>query len=191
MTWPPRFLFLSNRASIDFAQTGGEGKWAKWERWHEPTDLRDWFRESSLALELDTARPADVVAARQLRAAIWNAAQATLRGRKLPAKSVTELRARAARPDLVPDLRGDERAWAPGATVRQALSSIARDAIDLFGSAVRERLRECENPSCPLLFVDTSRPGKRAWCTMARCGNLQKTSRYRANLKAATPSRRR
>jgi CGNR zinc finger/Bacteriocin-protection, YdeI or OmpD-Associated len=60
------------------------------------------------------------------------------------------------------------------------LSAVARDAIDVFGTAaVRARLRRCSNPLCALLFVDSSRPGKRAWCTMRRCGNLSKLARYR------------
>jgi predicted RNA-binding Zn ribbon-like protein len=27
---------------------------------------------------------------------------------------------------------------------------------------------------------DTSRPGRRQWCSMARCGNIAKTRAYRA-----------
>ena len=184
MSWPPRFLFISNRLSIDFAQTGGVGKWAALERWNAPSDLADWFGECSLQLELTLVRPSDLVAARVLREAIWNAARAIVQGRRVPPESVSELHASAARPDLVPELTGSTVEWAPGATVRQALSTVARDAIELFGGDQRARLRECQNPRCPLLFVDTSRPGKRAWCTMKRCGNLQKTARYRASLKA-------
>ena len=65
--------------------------------------------------------------------------------------------------------------------------TIARDAVELFGSSVVERLRQCQNPACPLLFVDASRPGKRAWCTMRRCGNLDKTARYRTNRRKDSP----
>jgi predicted RNA-binding Zn ribbon-like protein len=29
------------------------------------------------------------------------------------------------------------------------------------------------------MFVDTSRPGKRRWCSMELCGNRKKTATYR------------
>lgn len=94
----------------------------------------------------------------------------------------------AAAPDLVPVLRKGVASWADASTARAALASIARDAIALFGGEQRQRLRECRNPHCPLLFVDTSRPGRRAWCTMRRCGNLEKTSRYRISKKKTSRS---
>jgi predicted RNA-binding Zn ribbon-like protein len=64
-------------------------------------------------------------------------------------------------------------------TAAQILSNVSRDAIELFGTGLRARLRECRNPNCGLLFVDLSRPGKRRWCAMRRCGNLNKIARYR------------
>jgi predicted RNA-binding Zn ribbon-like protein len=185
VAWPPRFLFLSGELSIDFAQTGGVGAYAKFERWNAPRDLADWFRASALALDLDRVTTRDLGAARDLRQAIWDAAQAVVAGRSPAPASVRVLNAAAARPDLVPALARGARTWAPGATATQALSTVARSAIAFFGSERRERLRVCKNPRCPLLFVDLSRPGKRAWCTMRRCGNLQKTARYRASRKGA------
>jgi predicted RNA-binding Zn ribbon-like protein len=29
------------------------------------------------------------------------------------------------------------------------------------------------------MFIDRSRPGRRRWCSMERCGNRDKTARYR------------
>ena len=70
--------------------------------------------------------------------------------------------------------------WAPDAIFTQVMSSVARDAINLFGTARVERFRKCANPTCDLMFVDQSRPGKRQWCTMDRCGNLSKVAKHRA-----------
>lgn len=41
------------------------------------------------------------------------------------------------------------------------------------------RIRKGANPQCGLTFVDTSRPGKRRWCSMDRCGNMMKLRTYR------------
>jgi len=179
-TWPPRFLFHSGRLCLDFAHTGGEGAWAKFERWNAPSDLADWLEASALGVRVSAVRPGELREARVLRRAIWNGARALVAGRVLPRASASELVRFAARADLVPKLAGGELAWSEDGTAARALSNVARDALALFGTSARERLRECANPNCPLLFVDTSRPGKRQWCSMRRCGNLEKTARYRA-----------
>ncbi|NUP00309.1 MAG: CGNR zinc finger domain-containing protein, partial [Nonomuraea sp.] len=44
----------------------------------------------------------------------------------------------------------------------------------------RWRIRECAGDNCPLVFVDTSRPGARRWCAMERCGNRHKLRALRA-----------
>ncbi len=185
MPWPPRFLFLGNRLSVDFALTGGEGERSRWERWHAPADLADWFAACSLRLSLERVRPGELAAARELREAVWNGVQATLRGRKLPPSVVSELERRAAAADLVPVWRRGRVRWSPESTATQAISNVARDALQLFGTEAKARLRECANPRCPLVFVDTSRPGRRAWCAMQRCGNIEKTARYRRRRKRA------
>ncbi|MFD0786561.1 CGNR zinc finger domain-containing protein [Micromonospora azadirachtae] len=41
-------------------------------------------------------------------------------------------------------------------------------------------MRECGAHNCHLVFVDTSRPGQRRWCSMERCGNRHKVSSLRA-----------
>lgn len=41
------------------------------------------------------------------------------------------------------------------------------------------RLRECAAPECRTWFVDTSKGGRRRWCSMARCGNRTKAARHR------------
>jgi predicted RNA-binding Zn ribbon-like protein len=59
------------------------------------------------------------------------------------------------------------------------LSTLARDAIDLVTGPYARRVRECASDECALLFVDTSRPGRRRWCSMDGCGNRAKTAGYR------------
>ena len=179
MSWPPRFLFIGNRLCVDFVLTGGEGRRAHWERWGEPADLLDWYAASSLKLVLPRVSPRALRSARDLREAIWEGAQAVLRKAAPPTTVIRELERAAARPDLVPVWNSGRTAWAPDSTATQALSNVARDALLLFGSEAKDRLRECRNPDCSLLFVDTSRPGRRSWCAMGRCGNMQKTKRYR------------
>jgi predicted RNA-binding Zn ribbon-like protein len=178
-----RFIFVAGRLSIDFTQTGGEtGNRAYWERFHEPSDLADWFSLSPLHLQEVQVSPEQFQLALALREAIWRVAEAIRKKERPVPADIDLINQVAATPDLPPQLDrgGLERAWLSPATAPAALSSIARDAIDLFSGELRSRIRQCENPNCGLMFVDTSRPGKRRWCLMKRCGNMYKTSRYRS-----------
>jgi predicted RNA-binding Zn ribbon-like protein len=68
----------------------------------------------------------------------------------------------------------------PGsATVVQALSTVARDAVDVLATQ-RDRVRECGADDCPLVFLDLSRAANRRWCSMQRCGNRHKVRTHRA-----------
>lgn len=177
-----RFIFIAGRLCIDFTQTGGETeKRAYWERFQQPSDLADWFSESPLHVQGIQVSPEEFKTALSLREAIWRVAQAIRQGEGPRAGDIDTINRVAAAPDLPPQLLrdGSNQAWHSPATATAALSTIARDAIDLFSGELRSRIRECANPKCGLMFVDASRPGKRRWCLMKRCGNMAKTSRYR------------
>lgn len=67
-----------------------------------------------------------------------------------------------------------------GAMARLA-ESIARELI----AGETGRLRVCENEQCRWVFKDTSRTGKRKWCSMSSCGNRAKVARHRAKQRTA------
>jgi len=62
------------------------------------------------------------------------------------------------------------------------LALLARDALELATSPELARVRPCAGPACGALFLDTSRPGTRRWCSMEICGNQAKKSTYRAKV---------
>ena len=51
--------------------------------------------------------------------------------------------------------------------------------IDLLAGPQVDKVRECAEETCSILFVDASRPGKRRWCSMNRCGNKVKKAAFR------------
>ena len=181
-----RFIFIAGRLCIDFTQTGGEtGKRAAWERFHQPSDLADWFAESPLQEEGIRVSPEEFKIALSLREAIWHVAQAVRQNATPLAEDIEVINHVASAPDLPPQLVWDglKQTWPSPASATAALSMIARDAIDLVSGELRSRIRACANPKCGLIFVDASRPGKRRWCLMKRCGNMAKTSQYRKSRK--------
>ena len=59
------------------------------------------------------------------------------------------------------------------------LTPIALSAVDFTASARPDRLRPCAAEGCQRWFLDTSKSGRRRWCSMERCGNRAKAERYR------------
>lgn len=180
MTWPPRFIFIGGTIVIDFAQTGGEGDRTRFERWHTPSDMADWAELNPVLGFRPQVSQAEYDAAWHLREALWRTIQHQLVKEPPEPGDHTLIERTAALPDLVPAWREAKAGWAAEQTFSQVMSMVARDAIDLFGTARVERFRKCANPNCGLTFVDNSRPGKRHWCTMERCGNLSKVAKHRA-----------
>ena len=66
-----------------------------------------------------------------------------------------------------------------------ALTELARGAIELVAGPELPRIRDCADPSCSLMFIDHSPPGRRRWCSMERCGNRAKTKSYRRRSRGA------
>ncbi|MEV6157530.1 CGNR zinc finger domain-containing protein [Nonomuraea sp. NPDC052129] len=185
------FWFDAGAVCLDFAHTGGEGRYAVFETLHEPADLGEWLAEPPLAAVMTvpvTAR--ELIAAKALRQAIWDAAHAQAARRPLPAEAVATINRAAAEAPLVPELihelvpapvvGGTTAGWVSPVRATQALSTLAREMIELLSGPLSERIRECASDDCPLVFVDSSRPGARRWCAMERCGNRHKLRAHRA-----------
>ncbi|MGN9908841.1 CGNR zinc finger domain-containing protein [Phytohabitans sp. LJ34] len=177
------FHFDAGAACLDFAHSGGEGPYAKFESLHEPADLAEWLAQPPLGIVVTvpvTAR--ELTEAKSLRQAIWEAAHAQADGRPLPAAAIATINKAAAAPPLVPTLAagGTTAGWAPPVRTSQVMSTFAREMIELLSGPLSGRIRECASDTCPLVFVDSSRPGTRRWCAMERCGNRHKLRALRA-----------
>lgn len=186
------FRFDPGALCLELLTTGGPGSLAGYEVLHDPAALLRWVAASRLCAGLrPSADEADVTDARILRNALWGVAAAAVRGEALDPADVSAVNAAAAAPALAPRMGTDgSRQWAPGVTAGQVLSTVARDAVDLFTGPYAHRVRECGSDDCKLIFVDTSRPGRRRWCAMERCGNRSKVRAHRARItEDAAPDR--
>jgi predicted RNA-binding Zn ribbon-like protein len=166
-----RWWFDSGSIAFDFAYTGGFPGPPDWEHWHEPDDVAGWWRErfgvDVPVNDLGYAR------ACELRSSIAQAALAASSERPFPSAAVTVIDDWAARSDVPPQL-----GTAPLITNDRLLATIARDAVESLRQT--ERVRACQASDCMVIFVDTSRSGNRAWCSMQRCGNRHKVRALRA-----------
>ena len=170
------YLFDPGALCLELLVTGGPGEFARWESLHAPEDLTDWLARSRLHLDSSRVRVSadDVTAARALRNAITRMVRGHLREEPHTPEDVGQVNLAAEHPPLVPRLSDGARSWSLPCDAAQALSTVARDAVDLFTGGHAHRIRECAAHDCQLLFVDVSRPGRRRWCSMDRCGNRAK-----------------
>jgi predicted RNA-binding Zn ribbon-like protein len=180
------FTFEPGSLAMAFAVTGAgtsDGPLAVFQTLKRPSDLKRWAADVVGADELQ-ASDADLELAIRLQAAIWAVTDALLDRRPIPQGDRSVLNELAAQPCLVPRLLpGPTRRWVGAQYARSILSSVARDAIDVLGGPRAARLKRCEGSRCALLFVDTSRSGRRRWCSMERCGNRAKVAAHRRRRK--------
>ena len=180
------YRFDAGSLFLEFLLTGGPGDLARYDTLGTPVDLATWAGACRLGLDRDrldvTGR--DISAGRALRDALWRLTRRSIRRSGMAAGAPADLaivNRAAARPSLVPQVGPEGRSgWLLPATGPAVLSTVARDAIEVLAGPSAARLRECEAADCYLLFLDTSRPGRRRWCSMQRCGNRHKVRALRS-----------
>ena len=181
--------FDAGRPCLNLLATLGRRGATPVERVANTGDFAAWLTGAGL---LDAPVPVSEQEAgqmRQLRQAIFAVIDAARRTRTPDPGAVAVVNSFAAHPAPWPRLSADGRAVTrhSGDPVRAALAVLARDTIDLVTGADLARVRECAAPECRMLFLDTSRGGRRRWCSMARCGNRAKARAYAA--RSRTPDR--
>lgn len=179
-----RWAFDPGSFGLELLTTGGLGTSQRYELLRTPVDVVGWLTESRLTRaapiypEQVQVRPSELRRIKELRDTLWEVAVTVVRGEQPDPAQLDLINACAVSParlELEPTTAIPR--WAP-MTGTQILGSAAGDAIALIGDE-RGRLRICQGDDCRLLFLDTSRPGKRRWCSMSRCGNREKVRAYR------------
>ena len=171
-----RFRHGAGRLCLDFTRTlRHRGRADAVDELTSPAAVAAWvsqFAPAPATAEQAAASSGDA-AARRLREALFALVTAGPADRKL-------INEAAAVAPPAPTLGSDGRLrWHAADPVAAALSLVARDALDLVTSPLAERVRECADPDCGALFLDSSRPGSRRWCAMGSCGNRAKKGTYR------------
>jgi predicted RNA-binding Zn ribbon-like protein len=170
------FKFRGGHPALDLTATLAARRGTARELLATTVDLRRWLTAAGLPCARVTT--ADLRDFRRFREALYRLVRATVTSRGLPAADRTVINGFAALAPSSPRL-GPRGPIARPETARSALAALARAAVALFAPPVRARLRGCEGPTCSLVFLDTSRPGRRRWCSMAACGNRAKVSEFR------------
>lgn len=176
------YRFDPGALCLELLTTGGPGPFRRYEVLHQPADLAVWAQRSRLTptpvLEITETQVAD---ARRLRDALFRTALARTHGEPPAAGDLAAINEAAARPPLAPVIGPEgQRQWAGTPSGTHLLATVARDAVELLTGSFAHRIRTCAAENCQLVYVDTSRPGRRRWCSMEHCGNLHKVRALRA-----------
>jgi len=180
-TDPLAFPFVGGRPALNFVGTLGKRGSEDIERLRTADDLARWADEAGLGPASFSTAPEP---ARLLREAIYGlilGATGRAPARPEDVALVNEWAAHGVQiPQLV--LRGgtlhrDDSGW----TASGVLAVVARDAVDLLTGPEAGMIRDCEDPTCTLYFVDTSRGRRRRWCSMDRCGARAKMRTLRSS----------
>jgi predicted RNA-binding Zn ribbon-like protein len=165
---------------VAFVDTLGHRGAFALERIAVPQRFARWCVEAGLSRTQPKVSDQQLEVAWQLREAIYRFARALANNDSPVTRDLALINEWAARPSLAPQFNSKSMAltWMGTGKLEEILAHIARDAIITFTSISAERIRFCANEKCNALFVDHSRPGKRRWCSMTRCGNRSKQVTY-------------
>ena len=170
-----------NVLATSFTGTLSERYGTAVERIPVPSRLVDWLAVSGLVVDSCTTSQLD--RARELRESIHAAATAAANQEPLPLSAVQVINASSAggvASAILTSAGG--RDWRlSSASVEDALSVVAADAISIVAGGRDGRIALCASPTCRAAFFDTSRSRTRRWCDMNTCGNREKKARFLAN----------
>ncbi|MFB7919420.1 CGNR zinc finger domain-containing protein [Streptomyces sp. NPDC056061] len=165
-------VFMCGDPALDFAPTLRERRSARFEMFASPDRLGAWYVESGI-----------VDRATAVREAVHRLVTDRRRGDTFDAEALEVLHGAARRPSAPPQLTVSGR-WTE-ATQEEALSAVARQAVEFLSGPDVPLLKECGNPECTRVHIGRSRSVRRQWCGMESCGNRIKAAAYRARKKNA------
>ncbi len=206
------YTIVGNRLSVDFANTaclqrgaGGLRNWDDLVNFLRATKLIEENRSISLQ-QLGKESPGEtqelIRVALQLRDSLRQVLKAIAMHQGIdpswvaPVNNVLRLTdGHDELQELVPSDLGTAR-WALQFVARERrlewlLAAIARSAAEIISEGPDAPVRICANPQCGLFFYDTSRTGRRRWCSMAVCGNRHKVAEHARRQAAVSTDRKR
>jgi predicted RNA-binding Zn ribbon-like protein len=184
-----RGVFLASDPSLDFLNTEWPTSSGTEDFFETDEDVFTWLRQAGFASDgVQEVRPTGALlrAARALRVVLRSLVESRKAGKVLDFSDLNAfLLAAQSHPQLV---------WTKSKSIAlktvlvantadQILAPVALKAAELFSTADFRRVRRCGEQTCVHWFLDTTRPGRRRWCSMATCGNRLKVKSYRERLK--------
>jgi predicted RNA-binding Zn ribbon-like protein len=169
------------------------------ERLRTAADVRRWLGEHAPLADTHGSPPSApegrilLDEALRLRTHIREALEAHRLGRRVPALALLGINRALHASPITRTLELDTDGLAlmehsTGSLPLSSLAAIALDAARLLSTVAPARIRRCASSDCGAWFVDTSKGGRRRWCSMARCGNRAKAATHRRRHAGVDPT---
>ncbi len=176
------FRFIANNLALDYANTIVMRNGERFDLLEKSDDLQEWLKQAGMLIS-GTIDETIFKTAISLRSAIRNSIHSVTD--KIPFASEdikiinTALKNKdhqtvLAIKDKTLYLEQETKAKTP----LSALAEIALQAAEILTDGTHERIKSCSNEECILMFHDTSKSGRRRWCSMEICGNRAKASKH-------------
>ncbi|HVX44738.1 MAG TPA: CGNR zinc finger domain-containing protein [Mycobacteriales bacterium] len=177
----PAFRFDGGATWLDLLATRGLSFSARpVERLTDPERLATWLRQCELRPDRAPG-PTDLVRAQELRETLRALALATVAGDPPPAPALRAVGKMLRAPDPV-RLAGKKRLRRKRpATTAEALTRIARQAVDQLTGPQRQQLTVCAERDCRRVFADPT--GRRRYCPASSCANRGRVRAHRERLR--------
>ncbi len=186
------FLFVGNQLALDFLNTRPVRNGEPEELLSNFSALLGWFQAAELISARDVAylqrewgksirAQRTVEAMRRLRETLRREILAWEYSGAVHHSTVAELNRIMAEHPMRTKLKtaGSSSAtelWFDAGQPEDLFAPLAHSTARLFSDVDRRRVRKCDH--CVLHFHDTSKKGKRRWCSMRLCGNRLKVAAY-------------
>ncbi len=151
----------------------------------DPAAEREWLEDNGLSAFAETV-PAETAhdLLVELRELIFRVLADLERNGELSKESLRLLQERAASLTLEMSFNQEEGSLKLSYMGKAGPDAVAypivRSLADTLATVPADRIRKCEHDDCLLRFVDTSKSGKRRWCSMETCGNRHKAAEFYA-----------
>lgn len=181
------FTYIGNNLAIDFLNTRIFDRDEEIELLNSPQEFYSWVNGAGLSID-DDIKSQDLSIILEFREALSHVFTATLNDRAIPSKALDIINKHLINHGVEQKLkrvqgRLEIHSVNTKMSQEQLLGHIANEAALLLVSNKLEKLKKCANPKCILLFIDTSKSGKRRWCSMDVCGNRAKAASHYLNSK--------
>ena len=185
--FPMTFLFLGGRLAVDLLNTV-----IARDLLGRREDVASWGAAAGVVADRDLRNVArEPAGLRAFREALRRGLVAWAAAGTPPARLIALLNHHLARDPAVTEVsrKGRDvvtRVRSAGGPIERLYGAVARSAAELITQGDPRRLRKCANPTCRLMFYDTSKSGRRRWCSMQLCGGRAKVRAFYQRRRAVT-----
>ena len=180
-----QFFFLGGRLAVDLLNTVIAQDGRVRDLLSRREDVASWSEAAGVVSRRDlrntSHEPAEL---RAFRDALRRGLVAWAAAGTPPARLIAMLNHHLARDPAVTEVSGKgrdvvTRVRSAGGPLDRLYGAVARSAAELITGGDPHRLRKCADPTCRAMFYDTSKSGRRRWCSMQMCGGRAKARAFR------------